>query len=317
MLKKRLNAAKLSLSIRPYGPILIKSGIETPDPTRPDMEFVRTRHPEAGETVYLPGTSLKGAFRSHSERILAGLGIKEICNPFDRQSACRKASTKRGNKKPDSAEVFREQCPVCQTFGSLSISGRCTFLDAFPWPLGETGSAVLDGALEANRTEKRTQVAIDRITGAARGSALFNLETVTSGTFFTEIVLRNFQLWQIGLLAIVLRDIDEGHQRIGFGKSRGLGSVSVQPDRIEILQVSKNTDSILGVGALCSESDRDRYGFQEEDQTPLPAGGVVEEDWFGNRIKLYGFDQTQAFFETLVSGPLTQMVKRTVRIHSS
>ena len=44
----------------PDGPILIKAGdTGAVDPTRPDMEFVRAWY-NGQETVYLPGSSLKG-----------------------------------------------------------------------------------------------------------------------------------------------------------------------------------------------------------------------------------------------------------------
>jgi CRISPR/Cas system CSM-associated protein Csm3 (group 7 of RAMP superfamily) len=53
MLKKLLNFAKISFDIVPQGPLLVKSGVESADPTRPDMEFVRSYH-AGGETVYFP-----------------------------------------------------------------------------------------------------------------------------------------------------------------------------------------------------------------------------------------------------------------------
>lgn len=91
MHRRLLNQATLSVVLEPQGPVLIKSGVETPDPTRPSMEFVRTRHAKLGETVYLPGTSLKRAIRSQAERVLAGLGVA-ICDPLHRTKACHRTS---------------------------------------------------------------------------------------------------------------------------------------------------------------------------------------------------------------------------------
>ena len=66
MLKQLVNECLIELVIRPDGPILIKSGIETV--SGPDMSFVRTwRNGE--EQVFLPGSSLKGVLRSNAERI--------------------------------------------------------------------------------------------------------------------------------------------------------------------------------------------------------------------------------------------------------
>ena len=61
MHKALLCELHLDFAIEPRGPLLIKSGREAgADPTLPDMNFVRTYHPTLGETVYLPGSSLKG-----------------------------------------------------------------------------------------------------------------------------------------------------------------------------------------------------------------------------------------------------------------
>ncbi|QEI41819.1 hypothetical protein BMF77_02419 [Dolichospermum sp. UHCC 0315A] len=59
MHKKFVNHCTIDLTIIPDGPILIKSGKEGADPTKPDMEFVETYH-AGGRTIYLPGSSLKG-----------------------------------------------------------------------------------------------------------------------------------------------------------------------------------------------------------------------------------------------------------------
>ena len=69
MHKRLVNHCTITLKIIPTGPILIKSGREGADPTKPDMEFVETYHSE-GKTIYLPGSSLKGAIRAHAERIV-------------------------------------------------------------------------------------------------------------------------------------------------------------------------------------------------------------------------------------------------------
>src|SRR5204862_7823670 len=66
--RQLFNEATLSLSLTPDGPILIKAGEGEADPTRPDMSFVRTIR-GGEETVYLPGSSLKGVLRAHCERL--------------------------------------------------------------------------------------------------------------------------------------------------------------------------------------------------------------------------------------------------------
>jgi CRISPR/Cas system CSM-associated protein Csm3 (group 7 of RAMP superfamily) len=73
MHKRLVNHCTIELSLIPDGPILVKSGKEGADPTKPDMEFVETYH-AGGRTIYLPGSGLKGAIRAHSERIVRTVG---------------------------------------------------------------------------------------------------------------------------------------------------------------------------------------------------------------------------------------------------
>jgi CRISPR/Cas system CSM-associated protein Csm3 (group 7 of RAMP superfamily) len=73
MHKRFVNQCTIDLTIVPCGPILIKSGKEGADPTKPDMEFVETYH-AGGRSIYLPGSSLKGAIRAHAERIVRTVG---------------------------------------------------------------------------------------------------------------------------------------------------------------------------------------------------------------------------------------------------
>ena len=73
MHKRFVNQCTLDISLVPKGPVLIKSGREGADPTKPDMEFVETYH-AGGRSIYFPGSSLKGAIRAHAERIVRTIG---------------------------------------------------------------------------------------------------------------------------------------------------------------------------------------------------------------------------------------------------
>ena len=47
-------------------------------------------------------------------------------------------------------------------------------------------------------------------------------------TFETDIHLRNFEIWQLGMLFVVLQDMEDELIRIGSGRSRGLGKVTAR-----------------------------------------------------------------------------------------
>ncbi len=298
MFRRWLNYATIRIAISPRGPILVKSGQASADPTRPGMEFVRSRHAVHGETVYLPGTSLKGALRSQAERVCRGLGIR-VCDPFV-DSGCRSAGRSR-DVSPTGTEVFAKQCAACQTFGSLSVAGRCSLEDAYPWD-GKPGEATV----AANATETRWQVGIDRRTGQAQTSALFDLEVVVAGTFYTTIHLENFALWQLGLIGALLVDVDQGDVPIGSGKSRGLGQVGVQVNRVEIETLGCNAGRLLGAGALCPPDEARQYNLATNDVmnlseiTPSPT-------WRGSRITVEG-DAAQGFLAAAMDGPLKSWI---------
>jgi CRISPR-associated RAMP protein (TIGR02581 family) len=309
MHQRLLNQARLWVSLRPRGPILVKSGLDTPDPTRPDMEFVRTRHARLGDTIYLPGTSLKGAFRSHAERALRGAGI-EVCDPLARKGdPARRECGERKDYDRTTAAVYKRHCPACRTFGSLGVAGRCSVQDAYPWPPDADEAAMIDAARVANLTERRAQVSINRKTGAADGGKLFDLEVAVNGDFHTEIHLQNFQLWQLGLLVALLRDVDSGDAPIGFGKSRGLGQVGVSFRHFQC-EWSGAADALYGAGALSTPDERAAYGLTDGDRMALPAGVTARRTWRGQRLSVAPDDGLQALLDGVVDGPLLAYVER-------
>ena len=299
MFRRWLNRATVEVAISPRGPILVKSGQQSADPTRPGMEFVRTRHASLGETVYLPGTSLKGAMRSQAERVLLGLGVR-VCDPFD-ERACGKGP------RPDySYEVYRHHCPACQTFGSLHMAGRCNIGDAYPWRQG--GASDTDEVTRANATETRWQVGIDRQTGQARGGALFDLEVVVGGAFHATIHVESFSLWQLGLVATLLADMSHGDIAIGFGKTRGLGQVTATVQKLEVEMLGRDARTIAGAGSLCSPAEAKDYGLAKDDSMGLEGIAEASPTWRGRKVLLSETAATD-LLDRIVRGPLAKWVE--------
>ncbi len=284
MLRKLLNQASLDLTMTARGPLLVKSGLDGgADPSVPDMQFVRTN----GQ-VYLPGSSLKGVFRSYAEKIVRTVGGR-CCDPFD-TSFCGK----RLERQHDGPTIYRDSCSVCRLFGSTAMASRVRFQDAYP--AGDV------------RTEVRTSVAIDRRKGSvAQGP--FDLEVVSGATFRTEIQVRNFELWQLGLLALVLRDLRAGWIPLGFGKSRGLGQVDAEigpltvryPGVLRMGSELRSADGaaplaggrLYGIGALATGDDCTAYGLDEADAVPV--GGTAVDDLLGFTLVLDAEEREAAF----------------------
>jgi CRISPR/Cas system CSM-associated protein Csm3 (group 7 of RAMP superfamily) len=296
MHKRLVNHCTIEFSLIPDGPILVKSGQEGADPTKPDMEFVET-YRAGGRTIYLPGSGLKGAIRAHSERIVRTVGR-------DRRDASNSdvlwASDPLHDKyeyleKVSSPDVHRLSSYTDRLFGNTSIASRLRIEDAYP--VGEV------------KLEERNGVAIDRVFGSVAVGP-FNYQVCTAGEFATKIHLKNFTLGQLGLLGLVLRDLNDGWFGIGFAKSRGLGNMTVKFDRVtvqypgciltedrQIQQLGHDRlwagITLLGAGEFLDVIDRQAYGFPADDiQTGIPVapqpmeyGIGVELRWTGEEVK--------------------------------
>ncbi len=277
MHKRLLNEAILDFTVVPQGPILIKAGETGADPTRPDMEFVRTWR-NGQQVVYLPGPSLKGVIRSHCERIVRTVGEGRSCNPVIKEKSC---VGRHGLTQDDDAyKAHSRSCFICQMFGNTVLAGRVRTADAYP-----------DGEV---RTEERNGVAIDRVFGSVAVGP-FQMEVVTKGAFKTKIAIRNFTVAQLGLLALALRDLKLGRVGVGFGKSRGLGHVTLNFDKLTLRYPRQPAERnvLTGVARLLDEDEAGKYGYvtddgapfgytsvEEDKSTELPAGmALAPDDW--------------------------------------
>jgi CRISPR/Cas system CSM-associated protein Csm3 (group 7 of RAMP superfamily) len=285
MHKRFVNHCTIDLSIIPDGPILIKSGKEGADPTKPDMEFVETYH-AGGSSIYLPGSSLKGAIRAHAERIVRTVGKETRTNsslPWANDPLNDKYEYL---KDKSSSDIYKLSSFTDQIFGNTSIASRLRIEDAYP-----------DKSIPL-KLEERNGIAIDRVFGSTIPGALFNYQVCTSGQFRTKIHLKNFTLGQLGLIGLVLRDLNDGWFGLGFAKSRGLGTVEVKLNQAvvqypgcilsedkQILAVGSQKQwshtYLLGAGEFLSPQEAQLYGFPTPDHQDTPVAAQEMDLGFG------------------------------------
>lgn len=312
MHKRLVNHCTIELLLSPRGPILVKSGKEGADPTKPDMEFVETYH-EGGRSIYLPGSSLKGAIRAHAERIVRTVGGSErptkdgelwssdILNDRDKENNPnfyledwkqkeKKKEAKDRHPNPGAA-IYEQSCFISQLFGNTHLASRLRIEDAYPVDLKQL------------KLEERNGVAIDRVFGSVAVGP-FNYEVCTDGAFKTKIHLKNFSLAQLGLIGLVLRDLNDGWFGIGFAKSRGMGQVEVtlkqaivqypgcvlteeEPQEIKLLGSSKqpwDNTALLGAGEFLTEGEANNYGFPVRDKQNTPVRAEAMTLGFGVQL---------------------------------
>ncbi|MFN6540307.1 MAG: RAMP superfamily CRISPR-associated protein [Nostoc sp. EkiNYC01] len=284
MHKRLVNHCTIDLSIIPDGPILIKSGREGADPTNPDMEFVRTFH-RGGWSIYLPGSSLKGAIRAHAERIVRTVGGD---NNTKKLWASDPMKGDYLGKNLESHQIYQQSSFTDQIFGNTSIASRIRIEDAHPVNLTEL------------KLEERNGVAIDRVFGSVAVGP-FNYQVCTAGKFSTKIHLKNFTLAQLGLIGLVLRDLNDGWFGLGFAKSRGLGTVRVEYNKAVVqypgcqLETGKirqlgnsgewNSNYLLGAGEFLTDDEAKKYGFPKPDKQDSEGLAESMELNFGVQLK--------------------------------
>jgi CRISPR-associated RAMP protein (TIGR02581 family) len=284
MLKKLMNEAFFTLRITTTGPLLIKSGYASI--SGPDMTPVLTFR-NGQQEVFLPGSSLKGVFRSHIEKIVCSLKSRVVCYPFagseqheadlsqrrrDYRDSCgamfiERAKDEKERKKLEERTdlVYAESCPTCRLFGSTGFIGRVAISDAY---------------LASNSIkEQRDGVGIDRLTGGASHGAKFELEVVSKDVSFeTDIHLRNFEIWQLGMLFVVIQDMEDELIHIGSGRSRGLGMVTAKisdqgrngrPGGLVTSIIRGNEEPIDQLWGLGRWLNDERYGTWRDDLLSL------------------------------------------------
>ncbi len=299
MHKRMVNQAIIEITISPVGPLLIKASDQGADPTKPDMEFVETYH-EGDRSVYLPGSSLKGAIRAHCERIVRTVGGNvTACDPLQRNSPCRNLT------EENRAALYKKTCTVCQIFGSTEISAHARIEDAYPVNPGEI------------RREERNGVAIDRVFGSVAVGP-FNFEVITAGAFKTTIRVKNFTIAQLALIALAIRDFDEQRIGIGFAKSRGLGQVNMKINRVTIyyptMVVENNqlrpvgnqiapfdNNIVVGAGQLVNDAgDAEAYGFSNPDSVNTNVQAQADDYGLGATLSFEESDDLTALWRECV-----------------
>ena len=263
MLKKIVNEAHFILRITTTGPLLIKSGRTTV--RGPDMAPVMTFR-KGEQEIFLPGSSLKGVFRSHIEKVICSLKSHVACYPFfgsedteadlalrrrDYRNSCSAMFTGGEHSKDTTERVYALSCPVCRLFGSTGFIGRIAIGDAY--------------VVTKQTREQRDGVGIDRLTGGASNGAKFELDVVSKDVAFeTDIHLRNFEIWQLGMLFVVLQDMEDELIHIGSGRSRGLGKVKAElsgdPKGIVISTIrnsNEHANEVWGLGRWLNDESYD------------------------------------------------------------
>lgn len=177
----------------------------------------------------LPGASLRGVLRSHAERIARTLATLNAGDESEFQRTCPACDplVRRSEQDPkpalescDSLLGSRKEideshlCLACRLFGSARRGSRLIVEDA-PFIGDQLVLKMLDF------------LAIDRFTGGGADGFKFDALALWQPAFHVRLHLDNPEPWELGWLALVLRDLRAGWLSVGYGAAKGFGRVRI------------------------------------------------------------------------------------------
>ncbi len=249
---------------------------------------------EKGAKPVLPGSSLRGVLRSQAERIARTLatfaawdGAQDAesrktmfltrcpaCNPLTTKSDDPVASCNsliKAELSSDERRKLEQQgaeeklCLACQLFGSTWNGSRLRVEDA-PFVGEKVEIKVLDF------------LAIDRFTGGGRDTAKFDALVLWKPKFRVRLFLENPEPWELGWLALALRDLRDGLITVGFGAAKGFGQCQIEDEKLT-------------------------FGFLTDEDFPLSAGDAqdptVQQAIAAGQRLLQGQRSVSGVFQTL------------------
>ena len=190
----------------------------------------------------LAGSGLRGVLRSHAERLIRTLATFQAwessqdpeqrkslflvgcpaCSPVESRPDAPLASCDallKEAKVPSEKAVTDEQlCLACRLFGSTRRGSRLIVEDA-PFNHEVAGNPTL---------KVLDFLAIDRFTGGGKEGAKFNALALWKPAFTLRLYLENPEPWELGWLALILRDLEEEWLTVGFGGAKGFGRVRLE-----------------------------------------------------------------------------------------
>ena len=290
MFKTIRNFHKFFLKVTPKTALHIGAGDPDISPVASDMTFTRIKTPY-GTTMYLPGSSFKGVFRSDSEALLDALN-KETCKLMSGKKKDKDCGNNDvfKNKEEIAEEVYPKVCPACKTFGNMKMASVVRFEDFFPYKSEETDEIK---ANKVNEIEKyiaiRNGIKIDRLTGSTVKNALFDFEVLSGGEFFGNLILKNPEIWQVLLINKTIDSINSGYIKIGGKKSRGLGQIKLEIEKLEIYSTSND-------GINFTKYDNNNF----KNNHLLFDAKNKERDLIGTKFILDNEEEIKNYFDTLI-----------------
>lgn len=212
---------------------------------------------QLGEWQYpvLAGSGLRGVLRSHAERIARTLATRNAggedeflrkcpaCSPVESRPGEPLASCDvllKGKVSTNDEVSDEHLCLACRLFGSTRRGSRLIVEDAPYEPTEMQAEPVL---------KMLDFLAIDRFTGGGAERLKFDALALWKPAFRLHLHLENPAPWELGWLALVVRDLQEGWLSVGFGMAKGFGRVRLKHPQFTLGYLSPDDIEDLGLAA--------------------------------------------------------------------
>ncbi|MEH2265926.1 type III CRISPR-associated RAMP protein Csx7 [Nostoc sp.] len=192
----------------------------------------------------IPGSSFKGALRSRLEsflRSIVGNNRKLVANPaIENEWSITSQEMKQLKENYDNdealtREIIKQTDLASRLFGSPWIASKFQVRDL---------TVVSDSWF--GQYQERDGVAIDRDTETAADGKLYDFQVVPASTQFEfRAVVENAEPWELGLLMIGLHQFETEQIPLGGGRSRGLGVVKLEIEKMRWFDVNDDPEKLL------------------------------------------------------------------------
>jgi len=221
------NRLEINGTLTTVTPLRVSEGRST-EPIGSDLPVMK----DALKFPFIPGSSFKGALRSRLESFLRGiLGDNRhlVANPANEDEWSITASEMNNFKQQYgdndcrlTNQILQETDLISYLFGSPWLASKFQVRDLTVVPDYWFG-----------QFEERDGVVIDRDTETAAEGKLYDFQIVPAGIPFSlKAVVENAQEWELGLLMIGLHQFETEQIPLGGARSRGLGIVRLEIDKM-------------------------------------------------------------------------------------
>ena len=233
------NRLDLTGKLRTVTALRISAG-RSSEPIGSDLPVIK----DALGRPLIPGSSLKGAMRSRLESFLRGIlgdDRKLVANPaIEEEWSLTAKEINQLKEQYTSDRVLTEEI--------LKQTDIISLLFGSPWVASKLQVRDLTVVSDAwfGQYQERDGVSIDRDTETAADKKLYDFQVVPAGTPFEfRMVVENADKWELGLLMVGLHQLETEQIPLGGGRSRGLGVVRLEIEKMQWFDTQDDPDRLL------------------------------------------------------------------------